>query len=333
MTIFLDTNVIPFKSGLSIAFETLVILANEANQDVVITDVVLNESLAHRKREIEEAFSSLRSAFRKARIYADNITEIELPNVQDLIDKWKTDLLRRVKVVETPISAFEEAIFREIQRIRPTREGKGARDAVIWIGIKYAHLASNTTNYFVSQNTKDFGSSLQDDDFHEDLKKEIDNFSFPLIYCKSIDKLLERIAPRIQEGITVTSQLLENSDETQRAIRRYLQENLLLRNFFDLPSGKEYISSVITFSDYKIRKPSTYLVENRYVVVIEISCLTYFNVGILQQSSGGGFSTLQYPANLSLNIRLWMIFEANHDLPDRVEVSYMYVKSSSNKSI
>ncbi len=332
MTIFLDTNVVPYKSGTSIRFETLLILAQECNQDVALPEVVFKESVAHRQREIEGAFATLRSAYEKARVYVDGIVEPKLPSPQELVDSWASNLKQKIKIIETPKTAFEEAIYREIQRIRPTREGKGARDAVIWLTVKQAHLLSNTINYFVSENIKDFAGSEGANNLHQDLQQEISEYPKLLIYCKSLDALLQQIAREINPGIQITAQLLDSSEEIQKALRRAIQDNLILRELFPgLALGKEYISSAITPSQYEVRKTATYGISNRKVVVAEINCNANFTIGVLQQWSGGGFSTLQYSAKLALFIRFWMRFENHSELPIKVEISSFYIKSATSK--
>jgi len=78
MTIFLDTNLVPYKSGgTSIRFETILVLAKECHQDVALPEVVLRESIAHRQREIEESFLGLKKAYEKVRIYVNGIREPE----------------------------------------------------------------------------------------------------------------------------------------------------------------------------------------------------------------------------------------------------------------
>ncbi|MFN6481093.1 PIN domain-containing protein [Nostoc sp. DedQUE07] len=329
MTIFLDTNVVPYKSGISIRFETIQVLAQECSQEIAIPELVLRESVAHRQREIEDAFGTLRRAYEKARIYLNGIAEPNLPCSKDLAESWCCSLKEKVKILETPKNAFEEGIFREIQRIRPTREGRGARDAVIWLTIKQAHFLSDSVNYFVSENIKDFASSDKNT-LHEDLKMEIIEHPIPLIYCNSLDILLKKIANEEKPGIDITEQLINSSDNLQEALRRAIRDNLIIREMFPaLPLGKEYISSTITPSLYKVKSSATYRIGERNVVVAEINCNASFTIGVLQQLSGGGFLTLQYPADLSLYIRFWMRFENQEELPVKAEVSYINIANNT----
>jgi hypothetical protein len=332
MTIFLDTNVVPYKSGTSIRFETLLILAQECHQDVALPELVLRESVAHRQREIEGAFGTLRSAYEKVRVYVDEIVEPNLPSSQMLAESWERNLKQKVKILETPKNAFEDAIFREIQRIRPTREGRGARDAVIWLTVKQAHLFSATINYFVSENIKDFAAPERGNNLHEDLQQEIAEHPKPLIYCKSLDTLIKQIAKEIEPEIKITAKLLDSSEEVQKALCRAIQDNLILRETFPaLPLGKEYISSAIIPSQYEVQRATTYQIGDRNVVVTEITCHASFTIGVLQQWSGGGFSTLQYPTELALFIRFWMRFENHAKLPTKAEISSFDIKSAMSK--
>ncbi|WP_178798511.1 PIN domain-containing protein [Streptomyces sp. MNU77] len=77
-------------------------------------------------------------------------------------EHWRKQWASVVEVVPTSGEALREAAFREANALPPCREdGKkiGSRDAAIWLSaIEYARAHEDETVYFVSENTRDFGT-------------------------------------------------------------------------------------------------------------------------------------------------------------------------------
>ena len=185
MAIFLDTNVLPWQGSVdSIRFAIVPILAQEIGQEVMVPEIVLEEACRLHQQKIEDVFSKYKSIYKEVSYYAE-VPEFTLPSSQDLTQTWKASLLSKVKVIPIPEAIFSEAIYREIHRKPPAREGRGARDAAIWLTIKNTHNQSVGVGYFVSQNTKDFASSNDSKELHPELRDEIGKAAEAFYYCNS----------------------------------------------------------------------------------------------------------------------------------------------------
>ncbi len=322
MAIFLDTNVLPWRgSGDSVRFATIPILAGELGQEVLVPDLVLEEAVACRQREIESVLEKLRSTHKKAQVYAD-MPELELPSAAELSRQWRAQFMTKAKIVKAPNGALEEAINREINRIRPTRNGRGARDAIIWITVKSVHKKRSEVGYFVSENKADFASPDDLNNFHPELLKEISSLSKPLHYCNSIDSLLSKIASKSE--LQITLELVESYDIVHIALRSFIQDNLILREVSpSLPSGKEYISSKILLFPRELKFLHAYHVGDHDIVFAQIIWEISLTIGILQKGVGGGFARSYFPEQINLLVHIWMRFNENEARPSLAEVSFI----------
>ena len=77
---------------------------------------------------------------------------------------WRERYSEIADVIETSVSAYQMAMFRETNILAPCKtvnSGKnktGARDAAIWLtAVEYAREHPAETVYFVCNNTEDFG--------------------------------------------------------------------------------------------------------------------------------------------------------------------------------
>ncbi len=98
----------------------------------MIPEIALEEACRLYQQKIEDVFSKYKSIRKELNYYAE-VPEPILPSPQVVAQAWKNALLSKVKVICTPESIFREALYREIYRKPPAREGHGARDAAIWL--------------------------------------------------------------------------------------------------------------------------------------------------------------------------------------------------------
>ena len=329
MAIFLDTNVLPWQSSVdSIRFAIVPILAKEVGQEVMIPEIALEEACRLYQQKIEDIFSKYKSIYREVNYYAE-IPELILPSSQNLMQTWKASLLSKVKVIPTPEIIFREAIYREIHRKPPAREGRGARDAAIWLTIKHIHNQSVGNGYFVSQNTKDFASNSDGKELHPELRDEIGKTSEAFYYCNSIDVFVDKIATRSELEIKLT--IFNDSEIVKTSIRKYIQDNLILRDIFpSLPPGREYIASPIELLAKELRNIHTYKIEDRDVSIVDLAWRANFLVGLLRQTTGGGFSREQIAQELYFDIRIWLRFEKNQQQPAAAEIAFVSLHKIRN---
>jgi hypothetical protein len=169
--IYLDTNVLPRTGNLdSLEISILVALARETGCELVVPELVIEEATSQRLRTIEAAFDLLRKAHRDAQAFASIPMLPDLPVPGELAREFRRKLETVCRTASTPGEAGKEALRREAFRLRPAREGKGARDVAIWLTVKSAHQATGTEGYFVSKNIKDFADPSDRSRLHPDLR-------------------------------------------------------------------------------------------------------------------------------------------------------------------
>ena len=152
--------------------------------------MVLDEVESQFARTAEGAFDVLRRAHRNARGLANIPLLTDLPVPGDLAREYRRRLFDIASTEAPPAAgAAEEALRREAHRLRPAREGKGARDVAIWLSVKAAHEAAGNDGILLTQNTKDFGSPGNPRMLHPDLAAEIGGLGLSL---RHIDRASSR---------------------------------------------------------------------------------------------------------------------------------------------
>ena len=174
MTIYVDTNAIPPHGPLdSIDLSALRAVVMEHGFDVALPRMVVEESIGQRRRHVRAAIERVRSAQHAVREFW-KVESPPSPDLDDTVEQWRTHLEGRFRIVETPANAANEALAREIHRIPPTRDGKGARDAVIWLSIiDDIKGTDGESNFLITSNKKDFASPQDPNSFHPALLEEL----------------------------------------------------------------------------------------------------------------------------------------------------------------
>src|SRR6266545_5169508 len=197
MSIVLDTNVLQRARRLdAMQMTVLSAVARETGLPIWVPEIVLEEAVGLRSREAIGAVTELQ-AFRDrlADLGADVL--LEAPDPAQIAFDWRQNLETRFSVEPLSEAAAKESLLREVRRIPPTRDGKGARDAAVWLTVKSIHLKSDGPTYFVSENVKDFGNPEDSDELHPGLAAEVVDTRRPLLFARSLTALLERLAERV----------------------------------------------------------------------------------------------------------------------------------------
>ena len=188
--IILDTNVLPNGPAAgSVVFPVLQVVASNAGQRLAVPRIVVDESCERLRRELLDAYEQIVRGTETVSKYLGASSSHPRPVDDLVVPNWREYLARLFVVLEPPDGAFEEALLREVQRKPPTRDGRGARDALIWLTVLDHLQRDETPTYFVSNNGKDFGK----DGLLPELRAEIPDGS-TLNYCTSIVDLLDRLA-------------------------------------------------------------------------------------------------------------------------------------------
>lgn len=321
MAIFLDTTALPFKSQTrSLAFSVIRAVANQRGHKIFVPRLVLEEAVANRQREVEDAIRDLGRAINRLRKLG---AEIEAPLLQEpaeAAEQWRRDLMAQVTVVETPDGAPWEALVREVWRLRPAREGKGARDTAIWLTVLNKHLGLRETSYFVSHNTRDFADPQDKGRLHPELAAQCTSVEYPLYYCHSSSALLAQLGEKLETPLT--EDMLTGDDAVLSALIEYLSRpETLSKLLFDPSPGTLYVASPVKPTLQRLGAHEAYTVNNITVVVAWTHWSMDFSLGMLTTYGYRGFAQEILPVVVEGDFQLWIRREQDEASLSEAEVA------------
>jgi PIN domain len=296
-SIYLDTNILPQYGNLdSLEFSILVALAGEMGYELVVPELVADEATSKRLRTIEAAFDVFQRAHRDARIFASIPLFPDLPVPGELAREFRRKLEALCRIASMPEGAGEEALRRETFRLRPAREGKGARDVAIWLTVKSAHEASGVEGYFISDNVKDFADPSDRSRLHPDLRAEIEGPA--LHFARSVERLLEMLAAQ-NEPFIDNAFLRDNNEECLRAVVRAVDGvNLgdLVQQMPEAPivgsRRRFYVAGPVLGESLGINEKRGFGIQGRRVTIAWTRWRLVIPVGILERSGTGMVQTM-----------------------------------------
>jgi hypothetical protein len=289
--IYLDTNVLPQSGSLdTLGFSILVAFARETGHALALPELVAEEATSQRLRTIEAVFDLLEKAHRDARSYANIPLLPDLPIPGELAREFGSKLKSFFRIIPLPEGAGEEALRRETYRIRPAREGKGARDCAIWLAVKSAHKLNGAEGYFVSGNVKDFADPDDRSRLHPDLRAEIEGPELHL--ATSIEDLLRRLAA--EEAAFINNSFLKDNEECSRAVIRAIGDiNLaeLVQQIPDAPAGgsksRFYVAGPVLATPLGVNEGRAFCIEGRRTGIAWTRWKLVVPVGILEKLGAG----------------------------------------------
>lgn len=227
-------------------------LARAHKQAILIPSVALDEATANRRRDIEQAISEVQQAIKKAN-WAFRVPEFTGPNPTLLALTWRQGMLKAAEVLPLLPDHASEALFREIERVPPTRKGFGARDAAIWMAVRDHHLAAQQPGYFVSANVKDFANDHGQ--LRNELAAELVGTQRPLQFVKSLADLVAVLAP--ERGTDVLPSALADVIAVKQQVLAVVQQErgvfLPIDELLEVRVGRPVKWSAVTWS---LQEPS-----------------------------------------------------------------------------
>lgn len=207
---------------------------------VVVPDIVIDEVLGN----FPKKFKAKAKAFQNAQKELGRLIDLETQTISvsdeiDAYEDWLYGLIddKGVLVPAYPEISLKDLVQKSYENEKPFKEsGEGHKDYLVWKTIR-DHIVSKATtppNYFLTNNTKDFGAKGGDDKdiLHPDLEKQIEEEALrPKLYTSlksAFDKLL---APNLQD-ITLDEIPDLNADDLQRMVDEYLLDDLPQRTAF-----------------------------------------------------------------------------------------------------
>lgn len=309
LAIYLDANVLPQSGELdTIEMASISAVAKQVGHEIVLPEIVLMEAEAKRYRDALAQIEAVRSAVQQA----NRFFPLESPAMADastISAKWKSSLEERFSILPASAEHAAEALRREAHRVRPAREGKGARDAAIWLAVRDDHLNRQQESFFVSKNTKDFSNSADGESLHPSLLKEIAHHAHPLRYCTSLESLLGSFAE--QGAFDLTAGELEKIPEVMRAVIGALEQGAILESLSPGSSGIAFVASPVTAEITGEPKGRVYTVDGKQIIVAHSEWRLVFQAGLLRRFPTGGYVQDRHPAELTAMIHLWIRQDAD----------------------
>ncbi|OII57578.1 DUF4935 domain-containing protein [Pseudomonas putida] len=181
MKVFLDTNAF-YKNWYvdNVNFKLLFYFLNNLDHELLLSNLVIQETNNIRQREVREVQSELAKILKKGNQLNGNNLDFEVGNLgfqsYDLVDvlKDRVEWITRIEYERIPHGVV---VQRAIEATKPfTNEEKGYRDTLIWLSF-LEHLSSNSIEgevAFITNNKSDF-YQIKDKNisFNDDLLKDI----------------------------------------------------------------------------------------------------------------------------------------------------------------
>jgi len=190
--VLLDTNIIPLKGPLrTLLFESLEVICNAHNFALVIPEIVMHESVNRRRVEAEKYITALFDGHRNlSRLWT--LDPLYLPSEDDVAADWEQDLSDYFKIYPPHATDAVEALNREALRTPPARQGKGGRDALIWLTA--LRLGEEKTVHLVTKNSADFG---QDGELFQSLETEAIERKASIEYHPSLESFIASVSTAV----------------------------------------------------------------------------------------------------------------------------------------
>jgi hypothetical protein len=284
-------------------------LAGEHALAIVLPELALEESVAARRRALEEACRDFIKAGKAVHAY-EAIRLPDLPNPDDYSETWRASLTGQFEVAATPDSAGTEALRREAHRLAPARDGQGARDAGIWLTVLAHHSVSGEPGFFVSENVSDFGDPNDPSSFHPGLAAEIPTDRARLVFCRSVAALLSELAEEADFNLDTAD--VASSELVNEAVASVLQEPPVLPTSDWHPTatviGAPYIAGPVRSEPIRLFDSKSFSIGESTIAVSSSRWHFEFPLGSLRRHVGGGLAEaitqVSGEANLNLLLRL-----------------------------
>lgn len=192
--VIFDTNVVPRPTTIGGPFwDSVLRLCALTEHTAALPDIVVHEAKNLYREQLAEAADRLATAHRKFAALSE-VAPQYIPSPDAMADEWEAQLREVFEVLDSDGADAAEALRREALRLRPAREGKGARDSIIWLTALRLAKTGDTVR-LVSRNTHDFGG--EGEHLHGDLLTELQEAEAHVEYHPSLDAFISDIAEHV----------------------------------------------------------------------------------------------------------------------------------------
>jgi len=167
MDIIIDTNI--FRKDLKLKdknYEILLDYLKKTNSNLVMPQIVLEETEGLYRRLLEEKRSELITAYNKlaSSLFHTKLNELKEIDLEFEVEEFKKQLFTKLRITPERLinykgSYLPDLVNRAINRIKPLGEnGQQFRDGIIWLTMfDYISTKEDKRIVFISDNKSDFG--------------------------------------------------------------------------------------------------------------------------------------------------------------------------------
>lgn len=192
-------------------FRVLVRAQRLLGDRVCISEVSIREYVRHTRQRLEEQLAKRDAASHElCRVIQRDLSVEAIDVERESVhwERWLRSHLASVKIEILPLPAptHEQLLQRDLDRRKPFANGKGYRDALIWMSVlEDAQKHADAEVVLVTANTSDFA---QGETLHPDLQHDVDLLggSLRVVFAPNLQAAVERHV----------SQRLPPSEETQK---------------------------------------------------------------------------------------------------------------------
>jgi hypothetical protein len=313
VVIALDTNIIVGIRRIdAVQMAAVTAIAAERQLQLYLPEVVLDEAVATRRREAASALGDLESALDRLRTMGSPLN-LSMPDPAEIANHWRTELSSRFNIDPLPDEVARESLLREIERTPPTRDGRGARDAAVWLIVKRRHAQGHGPTYFVSENVRDFGNPDRPNELHPLLAAEVTGGDQPFVFARSLSVLLDLLAVRLD--IAVDVEVLDSSARTRESVIAFAERSQILLSAISSHEGAAasatYFAGPVQTTPTAVRAVHGYEVGGTHLAIAWTDWRFRFEAGSLRRFPMGALAEDIVPVVAEGSLQLWLRFDGD----------------------
>lgn len=293
-----DTNLLPKSATLveSPVWVAVIRLCHRLDIVTAIPEIVLDESLNRRREHSDEVIAHYRSSFRELVRLFPTVDAAYIPATDEILENWNAELRRVFQIFEPEEDDARTALRMEARRRRPAREGRGARDALIWRTVVRL-VSQGSTVYFVTNNSADFSAS-NTSQLHPDLMSDVSDLVGEVHYHLGLDSFIEEHASAgtLTSVDAYTLGAYIGEDVLSEFLQQYVESSI---------EGvtKPQVEGVSEFLIISTSVPKSYVVDEVGLAVIRFNG-TVQAPNLVQALSGSAWTEYDTSTNELINCEL-----------------------------
>jgi hypothetical protein len=351
MIIFLDTNIFFNNWHLKNAnFKFLFNYASNTNSTILISEIVCDEVDNKVIQETNSLLDTIKSNFEKYRkILDEDITiDLEIGSKDYSFKKIITKLSDFVVFYDYTEVDNSLLVKRAIKKIKPFQDqDKGFRDTLIWLSFIDYIKTNNIKDdiIFINNNSTDFYNKSSDD-FHSDLRNDIDEFKLPNKFkvYKTLHSFVSQTIDKSKHGLSIDEiyeDIIYNNERLiEDELENYISQMPILEalKIFSRNSESHKILTSISKFEFQISEGMEDTELLNYVILPDDSIYIELNFNLRIVDVGYTINTSIYRDNYDFLFTTFFNSEEINDFTQfydylRIDFNIAFTFKTKNKEI